>query len=260
MNTILIKNKASIEKMRIAGHTLARIMGLMSGYISPGVSTGELDQIIEQKMRAEGLNPECKGYGTYKHATCISINDTIVHGVPSKEMILKSGDFVKIDVVGSYKGYCADMARGFFVGEVNPTAARLASVAQKALDNAIKKIAPGVRLSDISACIQQEVESAGFGVVRYFAGHGIGKSMHEAPDFPNYGKPGQGPILREGMTFAIEPMITEGSYDVHILADGWTAKTVDGGLAAHVEDTVVVTKNGAEILTRIENSQESKTL
>lgn len=260
MRTITIKNKAAIEKMRVAGHALALVMASIGDHVKVGKNTLDLDQIIEEKMRAGGLKPECKGYGTYKHATCISVNDVVVHGIPSKEIILKSGDFVKIDVVGSYKGYCADMARYFFVGEVNPKAAMLAQVAQTALDNAIKRITPGIRLSDVSACIQQEVEKAGFGVVRYFAGHGIGKSMHEAPDVPNYGKPGQGPILQEGMTLAIEPMITEGSYDIHILEDGWTAKTVDGGLAAHVEDTVVVTKNGAEILTRIENSQGSKNI
>jgi len=254
MKAITIKNKASIEKMRIAGQKLAGIIASIKDLIVPGVSTWEIDHVIEQKMRTEGLKPECKGYGTYKHATCISVNDVIVHGIPSKEIILKSGDFVKIDVVGSYKGYCADMARCFFVGEANPKAVKMAHVAQQALDNAIRKISPGVRLSDISACIQQIVEKEGYGVVRYFAGHGIGKDMHEAPDVPNHGKPGQGPVLQEGMTLAIEPMITEGKYDVHILEDGWTAKTVDGGLAAHVEDTVLVTKNGVEILTRMENS------
>ena len=236
--------------MRVAGKLLAQILKEIEPFVKEGISTYELDAIIEQKMRLAGLNPECKGYGTYKHATCISLNDVIVHGVPSKEIILKSGDFVKIDVVGSYKRYCADLARFYFVGDVSEKVRKLASTAQRALDKAIDLIRPGRHLSDLSALIQQEVEKEGFGIVRDFAGHGIGRSFHEAPEIPNYGIPGEGPLLREGMTLAIEPMITEKSYDVSIMSDGWTARTVDGGLAAHVEDTIVVTQNGAEILTR----------
>lgn len=250
MDHIIIKNKTIIAKMRTAGQILARILKEIEPFVKEGVSTYELDALIEQKMLLAGLNPVCKGYGSYKHATCISLNDTVVHGVPSKEIILKSGDFVKIDVVGSYKNYCADLARFYFVGEVSETVRKLAETAQIALDKAIAFVRPGKRLSDISALIQQEVEKEGFGVVRDFAGHGIGRSLHEDPEVPNYGVPGKGPILREGMTLAIEPMITEKSYHVSIMSDGWTAKTVDGGLAAHVEDTIVVTQDGAEILTR----------
>lgn len=249
---IIIKNKVIIEKMRIAGKLLAEIMQEAQSLVVIGKNTAEIDAIIEQNMRKKGLVPACKGYAGYNHATLISLNDVIVHGVPSKEIILKSGDFVKIDVVGAYKGYCVDMARYFFVGEVNPFVRKIAAVAQQALDSAIDNVVPGKKLSDISALIQQIVEREGFGVVRYFAGHGIGKDIHEAPDIPNYGVPGQGPILQPGMTLAIEPMITQGAYDVQIMADGWTAKTVDGGLAAHVEDTILVTEQGAEILTRLE--------
>lgn len=251
MDAIIIKNKVAIEKMRTAGKLLAQVMQETESFVKEGISTHELDQIIEKKMRERELKPECKGYAGYKHSSCISLNDVIVHGVPKKEIILKSGDFVKIDIVGSYKGYCADMARCFFVGKASPVAKKMAEVAQRALDKGISLVRPGVRLSDISACVQREVEQAGFGVIRDFAGHGIGKNIHEAPDVPNFGRPGQGPILQEGMTLAIEPMITEKDYAVKIMADGWTAKTVDGGLAAHVEDTVVVVRNGAEILTRI---------
>jgi methionyl aminopeptidase len=174
-----------------------------------------------------------------------------VHGVPSKSFILKDGDFVKVDVVGSYKGYCADMARYFFVGQTAPAAQKIADVAQKSLDAALAMVAPGVELAAISGRIQQIVEDAGFGVVRQFAGHGIGKCMHEEPDVPNYAEGAPDLRLREGMTLAIEPMITEGSYDVVFSKDGWTAKTADGKLAAHVEDTVLVTAHGAEILTRL---------
>ncbi len=254
MHAIVIKNKMAIEKMRGAGQRLAKIMHDITPYTQQvGISTFELDQIIEEMMIKAELKPVCKGYGTYKNATCISLNDVVVHGIPSKEVILKSGDFVKIDVVGAYKSYCADLARYYFVGEVSPVARRLAQVAQSALDKAIAAIAPGKRLSDICLLIQHEVEQAGFGVVRDFAGHGIGKRMHEAPDVPNFWDVDndESVILREGMTLAIEPMITEKSYEIRIMPDGWTARTIDGGLAGHVEDTVVVTKTGAEILTRM---------
>lgn len=251
MDKILIKNKTAIDKMRVAGQLLAQIIEDVKNEIVAGVSTFYLDGLIENHMQKAGLKPSCKGYAGYRYATCISLNDVIVHGVPSKEIILKSGDFVKIDIVGSYKGYCADLARYFFVGDASVVAKRMALVAQCALDNAIEKIGPGVMLSDISCIIQQIVEQEGFGVVRDFAGHGIGKAIHEAPQIPNYGKPGRGPVLLEGMALAIEPMITEKSYRVRVMDDGWTARTIDGGLAAHVEDTVVVTKNGAEVLTRL---------
>lgn len=248
---IIIKNKASIERMHEAGQRLAHIMEAVRMLIVVGENTHTIDDFIEKSMRSVGLKPECKGYAGYPYATCISLNDVIVHGMPSKEIILKSGDFVKIDVVGSYKGYCADITRYYFVGQPHPTAVSMAQAAQRALDAAIEKITPGIRLSDISFVIQQIVEQAGFSVIRDFAGHGIGKTIHEAPQIPNYGNPGKGPVLLEGMTLAIEPMIAEKQYDVRIMQDGWTAKTADGGLAAHVEDTVVVTKHGAEVLTRI---------
>jgi methionyl aminopeptidase len=248
---ILIKNKVAIEKMRTAGHLLAQVMHEVKDKAVEGATTLQIDAFIEKSMRDAGLKPECKGYGGYNHATCISLNDVIVHGIPSDKIVLKSGDFVKIDVVGSYKKYCADMSRYFFIGNVDPIVTRIAAVCQKALDKAIELCLEGNRLSDISACIQCEAEKAGFGVVRQFVSHGIGKSMHEDPNIPNYGKPGRGPVLQEGMTFAIEPMITQGSYEVKIMKDGWTAKTADGGIAAHVEDTVLITKHGPEILTRM---------
>ena len=251
---ILIKNKAAILKMRVAGKLLAKIMNEIGDHVVAGISTFDVDSIIEKKMVLEGLKPECKGYAGYKYATCISLNDVIVHGTPSKEVILKSGDFVKIDVVGSYKSYCSDLTRYFFVGKVSPVVEKLAETVQEALDVAVDTVKPGIHLSDVSCAMQRVVESAGFNVVRHFAGHGIGKSLHEPPDIPNYGVPGTGPILQEGMALAIEPMITEFGYEVKIMDDGWTAKTADGGLSAHVEDTVIVTKDGAEILTRIQES------
>lgn len=251
MHQIQLKNKVALSKMRTAGKRLAEILEKIAPEVVAGKSTWELDSLIESHMKAYGLRAPCKGYGTYKHATCISLNEVVVHGIPSKDTVLKSGDFVKIDVVGSFENYCADLTRYFFVGVVDEKVRDIARVAQAALDKAISLIKPGVRLSDISACIQQEVEQAGYGVVRQFSGHGIGRSIHEEPEIPNYGKPGSGPILREGMTLAIEPMITQGSYEVEIMSDGWTAKTRDRKLSAHVEDTVVVTRDGVEILTRL---------
>ncbi len=248
---IVIKNKAAIEKMRTAGKLLAKIMEDVKKIVVPGKTTLFIDNYFEKCMLEVGLKPDCKGYAGYKYATCISLNDVIVHGVPSDKIVLKSGDFVKVDVVGSYNGYCADLARYFFVGTVDPKVKHIAQVAQNALDKAIEKAVVGNRVSDLSYCIQQEVEGEGFNVVRDFAGHGIGKDMHEEPDIPNYGKPSEGPILRPGMTLAIEPMITQGDYKVKIMEDGWTAKTFDGGLAAHVEDTILITENGPQVFTRL---------
>ena len=252
---MLIKNKSAIDKMAVAGQSLAQIMEELVSLVVPGVNTYDLDALIEQKMISRGLKPECKGYAGYQYATCISVNDVVVHGVPSKETVLKSGDFVKIDLTASYKLYCADTARCFFVGQASDKAKRMAAVAQCALDAAIKIAVPGNRISDISACVQEIVEKEGFSVIRAFAGHGIGKCLHEEPEIPNFGKPGKGIFLQEGMTLAIEPMIAQGGYDVTIMNDGWTARTADGSLAAHVEDTIVVRPGGAQVLTRLKNSE-----
>lgn len=249
---IIIKNKVAIAKMREAGKRLASILASIDEKFLEGRSTWEIDAFIEQKMVALGLKAPCKGYAGYAHATCISVNDVVVHGIPTKETVLKAGDFVTIDVVGSFKDYCADMARYYFVGgKKSALTEKLAKVAQQSLDHAISLIKPGLHLSTVSFNIQKIVEQNGFNVIRDFVGHGIGKSFHEAPEVPNFGDPGQGPLLREGMALAIEPMIVEKDYRIQKLSDGWTIKTLDGGLAAHVEDTIVVTSNGAEVLTRV---------
>ena len=247
---IIIKNKRAIEKMRTAGHLLSQILDNLRPLIKEGISTLKIDAFVEDEILRSGLAPECKGYAGYKYSTCISLNDGIVHGLPSNKIVLKSGDFVKVDVVASYKGYCADMTRFYFVGSVSSDVKKIAEVAQTALDAGIAMALEGNYLSDISATIQAVVEKEGFGIVRDFAGHGIGRDLHEDPEIPNYGKPGEGPILRSGMTLAIEPMITAGSFNVKIMDDGWTAKTVDGSIAAHVEDTVLVTTGTPEVLTR----------
>jgi methionyl aminopeptidase len=247
---IHIKDKLSIQKMAQAGALLSDILACVEQLVKPGVSTAEIDTWIEAQLHEKGLGSPVKGYMGYRHVSCISVNDVVVHGVPRVDCVLQLGDLVKIDVCASWNGYCADMARTFFVGKPSSeTAQKLVDVAYAALKKGIEQARVGNKLSDISAAIQEEVEKHGFGVVRDFAGHGIGKSMHEAPEIVNYGKPGKGPVLREGMTFAIEPMITAGKYQVYVADDGWTVKTVDRSLAAHVEDTIVITSDGPIVLT-----------
>lgn len=247
---ITIKNKSSIAKMERAGLALQEVFIALTPFIKQGVSTLDIDSKIAQLLKERNLVSKTLGYRGYRHVSCISVNDEVVHGVPRKESVLKDGDLVKVDICASLDGYCADMARAYFIGTVSPVAQKLAAVADAALQKGIQKARAGNRLGDISAAIQNEVESHGFGIVRDFAGHGIGKSMHEDPEILNYGKPGQGPLLQPGMTFAIEPMITEGKYHVYVTNDGWTVKTVDKSLAAHVEDTIVITQGDPMILTR----------
>lgn len=249
---IAIKDKQAIELMTQAGQRLAEIFVRIEKYIKPGISTLEIDSWIAEQLKSAELVSQSMGYHGYQHVSCISVNDEVVHGVPRSHKIVQEGDLVKVDVCAAFKGYCADMARCFFVGQKkNKEAQKLVDAAYASLDRGIEKAVAGARLTDISAAIQQEVENCGFGVVRIFAGHGIGRRMHEEPEILNYGKPGRGPLLRAGMALALEPMITQGSYEVSIDADGWTARTVDRSLAAHVEDTVIITDNGPLITTRL---------
>lgn len=251
---ITIKNKAALRKMEVAGQLLAQICEEIKPVIEVGVDTLSLDTFISKKMTEKGLVSCTKGYMGYRHHSCISLNDEVVHGVPRKDKVLAVGDLVKVDICASWQGYCADMARCFFVGQEESGVKKLVATAQESLDAGIARMQIGGRLTDISAAVQETVEAQGFGVVRDFAGHGIGKRMHEEPEVLNYGKPGKGPLLQVGMAFAIEPMITAGSYEVYVTQDGWTVKTKDKSLAAHVEDTVVLTDNGPKILTRLEHA------
>jgi len=244
------KDRASIEKMATAGSHLAEIFELLAVQIVPGMSTLQIDALVDRELAERGLRSETTGYMGYAHASCASVNDEVVHGVPSAHRMLKDGDIVSVDVCASWQGYCADMARTFFVGSVAAKTKHFVVAAQRALDEGIDQARPGNKLSDVSAAIQRVVEKQGYSVVRDFAGHGIGRCMHEEPEILNYGKPGRGPVLQAGMTLAIEPMITMGRYEVHVTADGWTVKTDDGSLAAHIEDTVLVTEDGPCILTR----------
>lgn len=249
---IFIKNKAAIRKMETAGKKLAEIFKEIPSVLKADVTTLDLDSWIFKKLTEKDLVSRSKGYMGYRHVSCISVNDEVVHGVPSSTRVLQTGDLVKVDICASWKGYCGDMARCFFVGnQESPEAKKLVEAAYASLEKGIEKAVVGNKVGDISAAVQKEVEMHGFGVVRDFAGHGIGKSLHEDPEVLNYGAANTGPPLRAGMTLAIEPMITQGGYEVHVLDDGWTAKTVDGSLAAHVEDTVLITENGPKILTRL---------
>ena len=235
--------------MREAGKVTGLILNELKELIKPGMSTMEIDRFVEKTVKAHGMKAAEKGYCGYPASVCTSVNEEVVHGIPSKKRILREGDIVSVDLVVEYKGYMADAARTYAVGKISPEAELLIKTAEEAFWKGIEFAKPGYRLSDISHNIQTVVEGRGFGVIRDFVGHGIGSDMHEDPQIPNYGKPGKGPRLQAGMTLAIEPMICQGSYEVDVLLDDWTAVTVDGGLAAHYENTVVITDGEPELLT-----------
>ena len=248
---IILKNKQEIAYMRTTGHLLADVFAEIAPLVIEGVSTKSLDEQIEKMLVARGLISQSKGYMGYLYATCISINEEIVHGVPDAKRFLHQGDLVKIDICARRQGFCADMARCFVVGTMNDELRKFVEVAYQSLDAGIKNVVIGKRLGDVSAAIQRVVESAGCSVVREFAGHGIGMEMHEDPEVLNYGAAGTGSRIKEGMAIAIEPMITQRNCVVKILSDGWTAIACNGGLAAHVEDTVIATEHGPEVITRV---------
>ena len=235
--------------MREAGKVTGYILNELKELIKPGISTMDIDSFVEKTVKAYGMKAAEKGYCGYPASVCTSVNEEVVHGIPSKKRILREGDIVSVDLVVEYKGYMADAARTYAVGKISPEAEHLIRTAEDAFWKGIEFAKVGYRLSDISHNIQTVVEGEGFGVIRDFVGHGIGSDMHEDPQIPNYGKPGKGPRLQAGMTLAIEPMICQGSYEVDVLLDDWTAVTVDGGLAAHYENTVVITDGEPELLT-----------
>jgi methionyl aminopeptidase len=251
---IFIKDNDSISKMVEAGKRLAAIFRSLQQKVVPGQTTLVLNDWIDSQLAIYNLVSATKGYRGYKHASCISVNDEIVHGIPKSSRVVQEGDLVKVDVCASWQGYCADMTRPFFVGALaeSPRVKKIINVAKEALDAGIQRAYPGNRLTDISAAIQNVIDKSKYGIVREFAGHGIGKDMHEDPDILNYGKPGKGPLLKVGMAFALEPMITEKSSQIYIAADGWTACTADCSLAMHIEDTVVISNEGPLVTTRDE--------
>jgi methionyl aminopeptidase len=235
--------------MREAGRLVGEVLTELSAMVQPGVTTADLDEAAEKRIVAAGAVPAFKGYHGYPATICASVNEEVIHGIPSGRRVLKAGDVISIDVGASLDGYYGDSAVTLPVGPVSEEAATLLRVTDEALYKAIARVRPGGRVSDIGHAVQQHVEAFGFSVVREFVGHGIGQRMHEEPQIPNYGEPGRGPRLAEGMVLAIEPMVNAGKPAVKVLADGWTAVTRDGSLSAHFEHTVAVTSGEPWILT-----------
>ena len=235
--------------MKAPNQLVAEILGKLAAMVAPGVTTMDLDVVAERWARDAGAEPAFKGYRGFPGTLCVSVNDEVVHGIPSSARVLKSGDIVSIDMGVKLGGFYGDSAVTVPVGEVPATTLALLQVTNESLMKAIAQVRVGGKLSDIGHAVQQWVESHGFSVVREFVGHGIGEALHEEPQIPNYGKPGRGPTLAEGMVLAIEPMVAMGRPDTKVLKDGWTAVTRDGSLAAHFEHTVAVTKDGPLVLT-----------
>ena len=246
---IICRSATELDRMREAGRLVGAVLAELAANVGPGITTFELDRIAEKRITAAGAVPAFKGYRGYPATICASINDEIIHGIPSPRRVLREGDIVSIDVGASLGGYFGDSAITLPVGRVSDAASRLLRVTEEALYRAIERARPGARVSDISHAVQRHVEAQGFSVVREFVGHGIGERMHEEPQVPNYGEPGHGPRLSEGMVLAIEPMVNAGKPAVKVLPDGWTAVTRDRSLSAHFEHTVAVTAGEPWILT-----------
>lgn len=247
---IVLKSAAELEKMHRAGLIVWDVLNRLRQMVAPGMTTLDLETFAARRTSEFGARAAFKGYRGFPCTLCTSINNEVVHGIPSARRTLREGDVVSIDYGVELDGYYADAAVTIPVGQVAPEVERLLTATRDALDHAIAQMRPGNRLSDVGAAVQQTVEPLGFSVVREFVGHGIGTRMHEEPQLPNYGPPGKGPRLEPGLVLAIEPMVAAGRPEVRVLDDGWTAVTVDGSLAAHFEHTVAITENGPWILTR----------
>jgi methionyl aminopeptidase len=251
---IILKTPAEIAVMAEASRVVAEALAIVKKAVCPGISTDELDRIAEEAIRARGAVPAFKGYRNYPKTLCASVNEQVVHGIPSKRK-LKEGDIIGLDLGAIVGGFYGDSAITVAVGRIREETAKLVQVTEEALYLGIKQAVVGNRLTDISNAVQQHVESAGFSVVTEFVGHGIGRQLHEEPQVPNYGKPGQGPRLQSGMVLAIEPMVNMGRSAVRVLEDRWTAVTVDGSLSAHFEHTIAVQPSGApRILSQLETT------
>ena len=246
---IICRSVAELERMRDAGRLVAEVLAELAAHVTPGATTADLDRLAEKRIAKAGATAAFKGYHGYPATICASINDEVIHGIPSGRRVLNEGDVISIDVGASLDGYYGDSAITLPVGQVSEETATLLRVTEEALYKAIERARPGGRISDIGHEVQRHVEAYGFSVVREFVGHGIGQRMHEEPQVPNYGEPGRGPRLAEGMVLAIEPMVNAGKPAVKVLADGWTAVTRDGSVSAHFEHTVAVTADGPWILT-----------
>jgi methionyl aminopeptidase len=257
-NRIAQRTRHELEKMREAGRHVGEILLEVRERARPGITTGELDQVAARSIERRGVESSFLGYAPggappYPGVMCISVNEEIVHGIPGPRE-LKDGDVLSLDFGVHVDGYHGDSAVTFPVGTLSPEAEKLLEATREALYCGIEQMVPGNRLSDIGHAVQTRAEGDGFSVVRQFVGHGIGKALHEPPQIPNYGDPGRGPRLRAGMVFAIEPMVTAGTYEVRMLDDEWTAVTADGSLSAHFEHTILITEHGPEVLTAVPGS------
>jgi methionyl aminopeptidase len=248
-NGIELKTKEEIIKIRKSAQIVKKVLEKLKTIARAGIATLEFDLVAMEELKKYGAKPAFLGYQGFPKSVCISINNEVVHGIPSDKRILKDGDIVSIDFGVEYDGYFGDAALTVPVGKISNTAKKLIDVTEKALYEGIKNAKVGNKLYDISASIQEYVEKNGFSVVRDYVGHGIGKKLHEEPMVPNFGERGTGPVLKEGMVFAIEPMVNEKGFEVKVLDNGWTVVTVDNGLSAHFEHTIAITKNGPEILS-----------
>ena len=246
---ITLKSGEEIIRMRDAGRIAAIAREIGGEYVKEGVTTAQIDREIKKCILSHGAKPSFLGYGGFPASACISVNEEIIHGIPSSNKVLKNGDIVKIDVGAFYKGYHGDCAATFAVGQISDEAQRLIDVTKQSFFEGIAQIGEGKRIGDIGCAIQGYVEQNGFTVVREYIGHGIGENLHEDPEVPNYGTAGRGQRLRPGMTIAIEPMVNAGDWRVRVLGDKWTVVTADGSLSAHYENTVAITENGVLILT-----------
>lgn len=253
---IIVKNEKEIAIMRRACEISAQALQLIGKAVKPGVTTAELDRIAEKFILSQGAKPNFKNYNGYPATACISINNQVIHGIPNKKTVLKDGDIVSVDLGAVYEGYHGDNAATFACGNISAEAKRLMDVTEEALYQGISKARAGGRIGDISSAIQEYVEKRGYSVVREFVGHGIGRSLHESPEVPNFGVSSRGVRLIPGMTIAIEPMINLGKPGVKILPDGWTVETLDGSLSAHFEHTIAITADGPLILTKLNGESE----
>jgi methionyl aminopeptidase len=247
---IIYKSSEEIAKMRTSGRITARTIERVLAAVRPGVTTADLDAVAEASIREQGAVPNFKGYHGFPASICASLNNEIVHGIPSMERVLREGDLLSLDFGAIWEGFHSDSALTVFVGEPpSSEAEKLVRVTEEALEAGIAQIRPGGRIGDISSAVQQRAEAAGFSVVREYVGHGIGRAMHEDPQIPNYGAPARGPELRPGLVIAVEPMVNLGGWETAVLADDWTVVTLDGSLSAHFEHTIAVTEDGHEVLT-----------
>ena len=249
---VIVKTAREISLMKDACRISANALELAGEYVKPGISTAEIDEKVRKYIEKQGATPSFLGYGGFPASACISVNDVVIHGIPSKDTILKEGDIVSVDVGAFYNGYHGDNAFTFACGKVSETARKLMDATRESLTKGIEAALAGNRVGDIGNAVQQYVEARSYSVVRDFVGHGVGAKLHEDPSVPNFGTPGRGARLIPGMTIAIEPMINEGTHYVRVMGDKWTVKTLDGKLSAHFEHTIAITPDGPKILTLCE--------